>query len=134
MITALLFLIGGTLIAIVAYALGALNFFLPYQLSIAFQTFFDLLRTFQPFLPFVGDLIAIILVLVPASVIRYSIDLLFWIFRWIPWLGERSFFPKSDLNISRSSVTRTQYENGRSITVQKRSNELIRRNKGNNQS
>lgn len=98
MIPDLLLALGATIISLLAYAFGLLNWNFPSEIPTAIQTFFTVLHTFSSFIPWVGDIVAIALVLVPAYVIRYGIDIVRWIWAHVPWIGTQASLPGGSIS------------------------------------
>ena len=95
MITSALFLLGGGIIAMFVYILSALNWSFPSGIITAYQTLFSVIHTFSAFLPFIGDAIAIFLVIAPVAVIRYILELILFVWSLIPWIGSRTYVPNA---------------------------------------
>lgn len=90
MATGLFLLVGGVVVGLFATVFGVLNFSLPNPIFDAIHLFFSLVHILGGFLPFIADLIAIWIVLVPNYVTRYVIGVIFWIWARVPWIGSQT--------------------------------------------
>lgn len=115
MATALLLSVVAVIIAILDFLLSGLGWQFPVQIVSAYQVALDVFRALQGVLPFIGDMLAIILIVVPARVIRYTFDIAIWLFSMIPIIGRVVGIPK---HTSLSSVTVHTNDRGKT-TVEK---------------
>lgn len=116
MIISFLLLILGAIIQFFVYVLAQINWQFPPEILSAMGTVLDLVHILGQFLPFIADLIAIALILVPAHVIRYIFSLLLWLWSLVPWIGTRTEYPSMkplDLQKRNMSSNTLDLRNGR---------------------
>lgn len=107
MITSFLLAIAALLINIFASFFGQLNWTFPSWFTDSITVFVNTAATFRTFLPFIADIFALALIVLPAHVIRYLISLALWAFSLIPWIGKYINLPTHKYikeNIAISSV------------------------------
>lgn len=93
MIFSFVLIILSVLIQLFAGLLGVLGWSFPAPIISAIQVFFNVLHVFSSFLPFIGDIVAIFLVLVPVYVIRYVFAIILWLWSLVPFIGSHTSIP-----------------------------------------
>lgn len=135
MIISFLFIIGGSIIGLFAYAFGLLNFTFPPQFATSIQTFFNVLHTFSSFMPWVGTIVAIFLIILPAHVVRYLIDIIRWVWAHIPWIGGQASLPGGAIsNQPKQPYYQALRKSDNFNDPQRQTYSLYKRKKGKNQS
>lgn len=94
MISALFLAIGGLILAMIHGVLSQLQFQFPNFIINGIEVFIDVMHATAPFLPFIGDIVLMAIIVIPAHVIRYVFTLLLWIFSLIPVIGRVVPYPK----------------------------------------
>jgi hypothetical protein len=94
MITALFFGIAGIVVAMFVSFLSVLSWSFPGWFVDSIHVFVDLLVRMEPFLPVVADILLLVVIVVPAHIIRYMLELALWVFSIIPVVGKVVGLPK----------------------------------------
>jgi len=94
MIFAILISLGGFIISLFTSVLSFLNWNFPPQIFEALQTAGGIVGILWSILPFMSAIVAIMIILVPAHVIRYIFSVLLWLWSLVPWIGTKTELPQ----------------------------------------
>jgi len=100
-------LLGGAIMQLFSYILATLQWNFPGSIINAINVFLTVLSYFAPFLPFIGTIIAIAIIVVPAHVLRYAFNIILWLWSLVPWIGTRTSIPDSNITTTRNWGSKT---------------------------
>lgn len=128
MIFAIFITIGGFIVQMIVALLNTLGWQFPTQIISAFATLKTILSILYGFLPFIGTIIAIFLILIPAHIVRYIFNIILWLWSMIPWIGKTTAYPsmkpldlrsnssgRNTLDLRRGAVKSTRARMGKDI-------------------
>jgi len=105
MITSFLFLIFAGLLAMLNFLLGKFVWQIPLNIETGIQNWLGALHNLNEILPFLTDIIQVGLLLTGIFIIKYTFEIVMWLFSKIPIIGSYSQLPGKTEYYSKTTTT-----------------------------